>query len=355
MDIDASILFNNRNFDSISTALNFSQDGSTVTAVWNSLQILCTSTYSNTINANLVIYPVTINDASTLIYDKETGALEDTITKSKYKTNVLERIAPIDSVGITGLDENVQYAAYIEYEQNGWLRRTNKRTSANAYPIFKYIKFDQNPIEVDGASHIINVIVLSSVVWSIQSFPTWMVVTLVAGGISVNITGQDNLAIARSGEIVLSGDGITSVLKVYQAASSVQINPDYDSGWKSLTRGSAAHPTDPYSISIRRIGKLCIVQGYYWNGDISGQNIIGHIPYSDLAQPGEVVTPISTSIYFQCGSQMDPAQVKTTNVGVVGKIGTIQRTVGNLELTVMNPTTTHFDAEFNINFSFFLG
>jgi len=359
-DIDASCLFNNRKFDIIPTALNFSQDGSTVNITWNSLQILDISTYSSNINANLVIYPVSIGSVvNPLVYDKESGSLQDTSSKNKYKTNTLERINASGTINITGLDENLEYASYIEYEVNGWVRRTNKRTSVNAYPQFNIIKFD--PVEylhIDKNENIISVNISSNVSWSIISKPSWISSTNITSGqpgstnVTIVVSAQPANSDERSGIIVFSGGGINRSFKISQNTSKIVSDPLWDSGWQRMNQGVAANQSD---IRIRKVGKLCIIQGRFQNGkNMSPNATIASIPYNYIYKSGEPYNGTSHKISFLCGPQIED---NTDNYGNFGYVPTNAASGDSTSLYLKVDTHGYggsFGSTYSINFSFFL-
>jgi len=362
-DLDASCLFS-KSFDIVPTALTFFQDGSTVNVTWNNKTILGV-TNDDSVNANLVIYPVSISNATSLQYEKETGSLQDTISKNKYKLNILNRINSSGTVTINGLDENLEYGAYIEYDINGWVRRTNKRTSINAIPQFNLIKFD--PVEalnIDSGGNIIAANISSNVNWDVVSKPAWVSSITVTSGApgstntSFVVSNQPLSSPERSGEIVVSGGGITRSFKLSQKSSIIINDPTWDSGWQNMSRGPAAKNDANFDIKIRKVGKQCIVQGRFYCGDtVSSNSIISYIPFSSIYKSGEVVLGTSEKISFLVGPQIITSALNAENYGLFGYVPTNVQSADPYNLYLKIDTQgwpAKFGSMFSINFSFFL-
>lgn len=299
-DIDASFLFSPQ-FDAAPTAFTLSQDGSTVYVNWNNDQILNTTNTINSqlINANLVVYPYSIPTSQVLSYDVLTGSLLEATDKRKYKTNIISRIPSTGNVTINDLDENVQYAAYIEYDINGWVRRTKKRIQSST---FLYIKIKPNASVVDipagGAS--ISVSVSSNVNWTITSKPSWVSAIVPSSGTGVTnvmltVDAQGTNAASRSDVITFSGGGITRYLNISQLTS---IDTSIvDTGWVSMDFGSAASTAGPRSIKFRRYGNVVTVNGIFSkNNSTTRGSVIASVPYAIIG--GGTSGPKGTSIWF---------------------------------------------------------
>jgi hypothetical protein len=299
-DIDASCLFKPE-FDTVPTAISFNQDGSTVTVTYTNKTVLNVSN-DNNINMDLVIYPNTMwSVANPLIYDVESGALKDTSSKNKYKFNIINNINSNGTSVLTGLDPNLEYAAYIEYEVNGWVRRSKPRRDINSISSFKMIKCDPDVISVDGNAHTMTVNVSATVNWSLSYVPTWVTVSPPSGqstSLTVNISAQPDFGAEREDIVVLSGGGISRSFKIHQLASVVQsYGADYDTGWKNMAAGNGVDNGGPYAMRIRRYGKtVCINGTVNMVADVDPNMIIAQIPYSDIG--GGTTGPNGVSIWF---------------------------------------------------------
>lgn len=127
----------------------------------------------------------------------------------------------------------------------------------------------------------------------------------------------------------------------------------HDSGWKAMARGVAANAAN-FDLKLRRIGKLCTIQGTFKDGTNTSPNaIIATILLSDFALPSGTYVRPSAKIYFYCGVQVSTANYNRGMHGYV-KLGD----PGDFSLYLMvdmsdglgNDGTT----KFNINISFFV-
>jgi len=127
-----------------------------------------------------------------------------------------------------------------------------------------------------------------------------------------------------------------------------------DSGWQDLTKGVAAWATG-FEISIRRIGKHCIVQGTFLDGaGVNNGAIIATIPYTLLAANGIDSTRLTKQIRFPCGNEINTSH--SDNRGMFGYIPASVPTDLYIELRVesFSGLSKNGTTKFNLNFSFFL-
>lgn len=348
-EMDASVLFSPA-FDTVPSAFVISQDGSTVSASWDNKRVLAVSN-DDAVNANLVLFPIKTYSGQHMSHDVSSGELFDVVNKNRSREYSVIRINSLGSLNVTGLDPNVEYAAYIEYDMNGWVRRTSRRNSTS---VFKYIKLEPDNISISSSGTNRSITVWSNVTWNILSRPTWVTATPSSGTnttISISVEPQTSGSPARSGEIVLSGEGIRRVLKISQDELSQEISQSYDSDWQYMDRGTAAS-TSGFNVRIRRVGKLCIVQGTFVNGNMQTNSTIASIDYSKLYLPNEIITGPTQRVYFFIGPQV--ASNNDTNHGAFGYVPTASETDQTKLYVRVDSGSTQFGSKFNINFSFFI-
>ena len=294
-DLDASILFSPQ-FDTVPSAFVFSQDGSTVSVSWNSKQILAVAN-DDAVNANLVVFPVKTYNGQTFSYDVSSGAMYDVTSKNFSKSHNVVRINSSGSMSITGLDPNVEYASYIEYDMNGWVRRTAKRAGSTA---FKYIKLDPDYLTSPANGSSRTVAVTSNVSWTVTSRSSWINVSPTSGTSTTMTLIMDANVVdgpARFGYVTLSGGGINRTINVRQNSFAEEEDVYYDTNWQSMERGSAADSGWNFAIRFRRYGKVVVINGLFRvkSGAPQGSEI-AKIPYSSIG--GGTSGPKGVSIWF---------------------------------------------------------
>lgn len=134
--------------------------------------------------------------------------------------------------------------------------------------------------------------------------------------------------------------------------SAVQISNIYfhDSGWKPMTNGIAASSAN-FDLKLRRIGRLCIIQGTFMGGsDMSPNTMIASIPYVDFAYFDGTLSKHSEKIYFFAGMQIGS---EANNRGCYGYVRDPGVDDSFLQLMVDSAyqMTGH---KMNINISFFV-
>lgn len=141
-------------------------------------------------------------------------------------------------------------------------------------------------------------------------------------------------------------------LNVLSAEESVALSNQVDSGWLNFTAGVAAvaGPTT-FDLKIRRVGKLCIVQGFFVGGSNTNVDaVIGSVVLANLFVTGETPVKPSQSIYFSPGVIITSGI--NQNTGMFGYINpTLDTTALNLRVNAYAGAQAY---RFNINFSFFL-
>jgi hypothetical protein len=294
-DLDASILFSPQ-FDTVPSAFVFSQDGSTVSASWNSKQILAIAN-DDAVNANLVVFPVKIYNGQSFSYDVSSGAMYDVTNKNFSKTHNIVRINSSGSMSITGLDPNVEYASYIEYDMNGWVRRTAKRSGATT---FKYIKLEPDYLTsvASGSSRTVNIV--SNVSWTVTARSSWINVSPTSGASNTMTVITDTNVTdgpARLGYVTLSGGGINRTINIRQNSFAEEEDVYYDTNWQSMSSGNAADSGWTFAIRFRRYGKVVVINGVFRvkSGATQGSEIAS-IPYASIG--GGTSGPKGVSIWF---------------------------------------------------------
>lgn len=163
---------------------------------------------------------------------------------------------------------------------------------------------------------------------------------------NLNLSDLPDKSKARANLGVMSNDEVNSLL--------------FDSGWKEMSRGSSLAAT-PFSIKIRRVGKMCIVQGRFKTGSSSPSvgMLIARIPYSYIANTLENESPqIKTfPIYFSCGTELDSSH--ESNRGLFGIIpapipGTPTDADLYIDLKVEKTSGDVQNTDLVVNFSFFI-
>jgi len=309
--MDASCLFK-QSFDTNPNpvAFSFVQDGSKVTTTWNSKLILNVDDDS-TVNAKLVVYPLTGRNAKSVIYEKETGTLEDTLSHNRYKINMVERIDSSSYLVVNNLDENIEYGAYIEYDIHGWVRKTSTRTTGT---FFKVIKFDglvNRTLTAISMSGVYAVPIAYNVPWEIISYPSWLEVYPATSALNptqldIIVSSQDPNSAERRGSIVLrdtsTGTLITRSFEVIQLSNALPSDVGvYDTGWMNLTLSPTytvpTNETDAAAtLKIRRYGKIVTVTGTIAIASGAPANsTLASISYSLI---GGTTTAPTTRIWF---------------------------------------------------------
>ena len=137
-------------------------------------------------------------------------------------------------------------------------------------------------------------------------------------------------------------------------ASSAEIDVSYfhDSGWQSMSKGVAAAATE-FDLKLRRIGKLCIIQGTFKTGNNPSPNArIAFIPFSFFQLPGNILMKPSEKIYFHGGVQIGTSLI---NRGMLGYVKLPDEADNNLELLIDYVSgIVANDTKFNVNLSFFV-
>lgn len=298
-DMDASILFSSA-FDMVPSAFVFSQDGSTVTASWNNKQILST-TNDDAVNANLVIFPIKNYNGQTLNYNVSNGMMYDSTDKNSSKIHNVVRINSTGSINITGLDPNVEYASYIEYDMNGWVRRTAKRNTSIA---FKYIKIDPNNITSAAGGITQTIQVASNVSWSVSDRSSWINVTPsngTSGSMTLAVDPNISDGAQRNGYVTLTGGGISRTINVSQNSFADEYNPDsVDTGWVTMSKGGLIDSGKWFSLMFRRCGKVCTINGVFQMRSLTHTSdaggIIAYVPYANIG--GATSGPKAVNVWF---------------------------------------------------------
>lgn len=156
---------------------------------------------------------------------------------------------------------------------------------------------------------------------------------------SANLSDLNNAATARANLGVMSAVETAALFA--------------DSGWKNLVRGAAGSATD-FNLKIRRIGKVCLVQGTFKGGSNTSPNaIIASIPYTELFASGQTVILPSVRHFFNPGAEFTSGN--QVNRGMFGYVpSSLESDAVNLYLKV-DSYTGAADQKFNINFTIFLG
>lgn len=137
--------------------------------------------------------------------------------------------------------------------------------------------------------------------------------------------------------------------------SASQISSEFfgDSGWKDLTPDVAAGASN-FNLKIRRLGKVCYIQGTFQDGNNPSPN--ANIAYIDLSElgPSTISRAPSVDIYFLCGLHIDSVSV---NRGMTGYVKKYEDGDTKLFVKVHNQSglSSSTYVTFNINLSFVLG
>jgi len=162
-------------------------------------------------------------------------------------------------------------------------------------------------------------------------------------GMSDKLDRNNNLSDLTDVEAARNNLGVLSALQIANTYF-------HDSGWKPMTNGVAASSAN-FDLKLRRIGKLCIIQGTFTGGsDMSPNTMIASIPYIDFAYSDGTLSRHSMKIYFFAGMQIGS---DTNNRGCYGYVRESSENDSFLQLMVDNAyqMTGH---KMNINLSFFV-
>lgn len=130
------------------------------------------------------------------------------------------------------------------------------------------------------------------------------------------------------------------------SASEIEANYFYDSGWQSMIKGVGASATN-FDLKIRRIGKLCVINGRFGGGaNMNANAIIASIPYSSINPIGTTLKPM-INIYVGSAADVDDRRLKAFIPAFVS---------GDTSLFIKMLTTQSEtpDATYLINLSFYV-
>lgn len=158
---------------------------------------------------------------------------------------------------------------------------------------------------------------------------------------SANLSDLNNAATARANLQVLSAGEI----------ENAYFN---DSGWLSMIKGSKISATN-YSLSIRRRGKNCVIQGRITVGatQLVDNDVIASIAYSLLVNSvtGQAYEN-NTPVYFTSGGEMNSSH--SDNRGFIGVVPQKSASETHLKLVCANSSGDNQNIQFAINVSLFL-